>query len=67
MLSARFYWVIQPWYYTVLLTDKILKEQNTNRNKLLFVYIFALSAGHNKEINISAKVAENNSVAVATP
>ena len=29
--------------------DKILREQNTNRNKLLFTLILRLSAVHNKE------------------
>ena len=35
-----YYWVIQSWYYAVLFIDKILKEENTSRNKLLFVLIF---------------------------
>ena len=36
-------------FYAFLLMDKILREQNTNRNKLLFTLILRLSAVYNKE------------------
>ena len=42
MLSVRYYWVIQLWYYPGILMKNKLKEENTNRNKLLFVLIFKL-------------------------
>ena len=41
--------------------DKILKEQNTNSNKLQFVLIFSLKAQFIIRKEIAAKVAENNS------
>ena len=48
--------------------DKILKEQNTNRNKLLFCFDLLAKAQFTiGERNITAKVAENNSLAAATP
>ena len=60
-------------FCVLLLMDKILREQNTNRNKLLFTLILRLNAVHNNEGNskIAAKAAETwaalSILAVASP
>ena len=64
-MSIRHYWVIQLWYYAVFLIDKILKVKKTltGTNWSLF-WFFSISAVHNKERNIIAKVAEDNSLSL---